>query len=135
MTKATRTARSARWSQICQPRPSRSRWVLRTIPCGMSGTSRAFPCRLYGKRLPLRPEDQNHRLAGLPGLDVLHRLRRVGVREHALAGTEHDREDHQVQLVDEVVRHQPVDELRAARDEDVALELLFQLADLLGQVA
>jgi hypothetical protein len=38
--------------------------------------------------------------------------------EEALAGAEHDREDLQPQLVDEVVLHQRVHEPEAGRDDD-----------------
>jgi hypothetical protein len=39
--------------------------------------------------------------------------------EQALAGSEHDRVDHQSQLVDEVVLHQRVHELGTGVDDDV----------------
>src|SRR5919204_4736260 len=57
------------------------------------------------------------------------------VAEQPLAAAEHDREDPERQLVDEVVIEQPLDELAAAEDRDVVARAVFQLADLLGQVA
>src|SRR5207253_8546852 len=51
--------------------------------------------------------------------------RAVG-REDALAAAEHDRLDHQVQLVDEVRLEQRPNELRAAHDVHVATRSLVQ---------
>src|SRR2546423_1572741 len=48
---------------------------------------------------------------------------------------EHYRKDHQAQLVDEPTCEQRLHELRAAGDEDVAVELLLQLPDLVREVA
>jgi hypothetical protein len=55
--------------------------------------------------------------------------------EQSLAGAEHDREDHQPQLVDEVVLDQGLHELGTAVYDDVAVALLRQLRDLVDQVA
>ena len=54
----------------------------------------------------------------------------LDVAEEALAAAEQDREDHQPQLVDEVVLDQPLDQLGAAGDEDDAVDLALQLRDL-----
>src|SRR5213080_3253622 len=72
---------------------------------------------------------------GGPGLDEAHRLLVAGLTEEALAGPEHDREDLQPQLVDQVVLHQRVYELEAGGDDDFPVELLLQLRDLVLHVA
>jgi len=68
-------------------------------------------------------------------LRELHGLLVAGSAEEALAGPEHDRVDHQSQLVDEVVLHQRVPELEARGDEDFPVYLLLQLRDLVDHVA
>src|SRR6266508_3973781 len=57
------------------------------------------------------------------------------VAEQPLAGAEHDREDHEPKLVDEVVLDQRLHEPGAAVHDDVAVLLLLQLRDLIDQVA
>jgi hypothetical protein len=57
------------------------------------------------------------------------------VAEEALAGPQDDRENHQAQLVDEVVLDQRLHELGAAVDHDVPTRLLSQLRDVLHHVA
>ena len=64
------------------------------------------------------------------GVDEAHGLLVAGLAEEALAGSEHDWEDDEPQLVDEVVLDQRVHELVAGVDEDVPVELLLQLRDL-----
>jgi hypothetical protein len=51
--------------------------------------------------------------------DQAHELLAAGLAEQAPAGPEHDRVDHQPQLVDEVVLEQHVHELEAGGDDDV----------------
>ena len=63
-------------------------------------------------------------------VDEAHRLLVAGLAEEAPAGPEHDREDHQPQLVDEVMLDQRAHELVAGVDEDLAADLLLQLRDL-----
>ncbi len=75
------------------------------------------------------------------------RRRRCGCREGAAASValvspktrspapEHDRIDHQPQLVDEVVLHQRVHELTAGDDDDVTVQLALEPGDLLDHVA
>jgi hypothetical protein len=50
----------------------------------------------------------------------------------SLGRPQHDHVDHQPQLVDEVVPHQRAQELEAAVDEDLRVELLVQLRDLVS---
>jgi hypothetical protein len=59
----------------------------------------------------------------------------VGVAEEALAGPEDHREDHQAQLVDQVVVEQRLHEPGAAVDHDVPIDPLSQLGGLLHHVA
>src|SRR5215472_11105324 len=59
----------------------------------------------------------------------------AGPAEQALAGPEHDREDLQPQLIDQVVLDQRVYELEAAGDDDVPLYLPLQRRDLGQHVA
>ena len=55
--------------------------------------------------------------------------------EEPLAAPEHDRKDHQPVLVDQMPFGEPLHELPAPGDEDVALVLGLQLRRLVGQVA
>ena len=57
------------------------------------------------------------------GVDQAHRLLVAGLAEQPLAGAEHDREDEQPQLVDQVVLDQRPRELVAGVDDDLAVEL------------
>ena len=59
----------------------------------------------------------------------------AGLAEEAFAGPEHDREDDQPQLVDQVVLDERAPELIAGVDDDVAVQLLLQLRDLGHHVA
>ena len=56
-----------------------------------------------------------------PAACEAHRLLVAGLAEEALAGPEHDRVDHQPQLVDQVVLHQRADEPDAAGDDDLSV--------------
>ena len=94
----------------------------RTAETSSESRSRSRPA----DSLALAAEGENRDRSRLPGLDERQRRRLDAVREQALAAPERDREDHQVELVDEVVREQRLHERRAARDEDVARELLLQ---------
>src|SRR5262249_83124 len=53
------------------------------------------------------------------GVDAVHGFLVAGLAEEALAGPEHEREDLQPQLVDEVVLDQRAQELEAAGDDDL----------------
>ena len=58
----------------------------------------------------------------------------VRLAEQALAAAQHDREDEQVQPVEQAVPQQPADQGGAAAHADVVARLLLQLADLGGDV-
>ena len=62
-------------------------------------------------------------------------MRFVVRTEHALAGAEHQRVDHQKQLVDEPMWKQGADELTATHDYEVAAGLLSQRSHLGGDIA
>src|SRR5258708_14044322 len=68
-------------------------------------------------------------------VDEARRFLVAGLAEEALAGSEHDREDEQPQLVDQVVLHQREPELIAGVDEDFPVQLLLELRDLVLYVA
>src|SRR5262245_24383551 len=70
-----------------------------------------------------------------PGVEEAHGFLVASLAEQALPGPEHDREDLQPQLVDEVVLHQRVYELEAGGDDDLPVQLLLQLRDLVRHVA
>src|SRR5436305_1406167 len=53
------------------------------------------------------------------GVEEAHGFLVAGLAEEALPGAEHDRVDHQPQLVDEVVLHQRAHELEAGVDDDL----------------
>jgi len=53
-----------------------------------------------------------------PGVEEAHGLLVAGLAEQALAGAEHDGEDLQSELIDEVVLHQRAHELEAGQDDD-----------------
>ena len=57
------------------------------------------------------------------GVEEAHGLLVAGLAEEALAGTEHDREDDQPQLVDQVVLDQRAPELIAGVDDDFPVQL------------
>ena len=59
----------------------------------------------------------------------------LGLAEEALARPEHDREDDQPQLVDQVVLDQRSPELMAGRDDDLSVQLLLEPRDLGHHVA
>ena len=60
---------------------------------------------------------------------------RARLAEQALAGAQHDREDLQPQLVDEVVLQQGAHDPGAGRDDDVPVERCLEADDLVEQVA
>src|SRR6266480_4953594 len=64
-----------------------------------------------------------------PGVEEAHGLLVAGLAEEALAGPEHDREDDQPQLVDQVVVDKRPPELMAGGDDDVPVQLVLQLRD------
>jgi hypothetical protein len=104
-----------------------------------AGGHQGFPDALAARRplaLPdelLGEEDE----AANNGLDVdePHGLLLAGLPEEALARPEHDREDDQPHLVDQVMLDQRAPELIAGRDDDFSVELLLQLRDLLHHIA
>ena len=69
------------------------------------------------------------------GVDEAHVFRAAGLAEESFASTEHERVDHQPQLVDEVVLYQRVHELKAGIDDDVPVNLSAQRRDLIYDVA
>src|SRR5712664_2083334 len=70
-----------------------------------------------------------------PGADEAHGYLVAGFAEKALSGPEHDRVDHQAQLIDQVVLHQRVPELEASRDDDFPVYLLLQLGGVVYHVS
>ena len=78
----------------------------------------------------LRPVDERqHAVADDGALGQVERgaVGLLGIQ--ALAGPEHEREDHEPQLIHQVGAQQRVHELVAAGDEDVAVHLLLELLD------
>ena len=69
------------------------------------------------------------------GIDETHGLLLAGRAEEALAVPEHDREDDQPQLVDEVVLEQCASELITRRDLDFSVQLVLELGDLGDNIA
>src|SRR6476660_6036987 len=69
-----------------------------------------------------------------PDVDEAHRLLAGGLAEEAVAGAQHDREDLQPQLIDEIVLQQPAHDLEAGSDHDVAGEPSTQVRDLVEQL-
>src|SRR5262245_42458913 len=65
----------------------------------------------------------------------LQPLRLTAFNEQALSLSEHDRKHHQPIFVDEVVTLQRVDQFAAAADEDRLTSRLFQLLNLVDDVA
>src|SRR5580704_10275953 len=61
------------------------------------------------------------------GVDEAHRLLVAGLAENAFASAEHDWEDDQPKLVDDVVLHQRLPELITGIDHDFPVQLLLQL--------
>src|SRR5262245_55955298 len=60
-----------------------------------------------------------------PGVEEAHGFLVAGLAEEALAHPEHDRVDHQPQLVDQIVLHQRAQELEAGVDDDLPVKLLL----------
>src|SRR5690348_3048312 len=69
------------------------------------------------------------------GVAEAHLLFIARLAEESLAGAEHDREDLQPQLVDEVVFHQRAHDLNAGWNDDVSLELVLQPRYFVNHVA
>ncbi len=69
------------------------------------------------------------------GVRQAERLLVGRLAEQALAAAQYDGEDHQPQLVDEIVLEQRVNQLGASGDQDHAVDLVLQLLDLLDDVA
>src|SRR5947208_5096143 len=83
----------------------------------------------------LVPEDEDPGVPDRPRFEQAERLRGRGLAKQSLAASEHDREHHQPELVDEVVLDQHLDERGAAGDEELARDLLLELRDFGGDVA
>src|SRR3954452_6107930 len=79
--------------------------------------------------------DVSQALANGSRADEAQRLLLAGVAKEALAGAEHEREDREAHLVDEIVLHQRVHELTAGVDDDLPVHLLLQRRRLLHHVA
>src|SRR4051794_6872390 len=107
------------------------RWAKRAsatgaLPDGGAGT-RAFrhagtvgrPLCLPGERVG---EEDGAVTEGL-GVDEAHRLLVAGLVEEALPGPEHDREDDQPQLVDQVMLDERMPEPIARGDDDLSVQL------------
>jgi hypothetical protein len=74
-----------------------------------------------GRPLGLRGEFVNQvgeAVTDSAGVEQAHRLLVAGLAEESLAGPEHDRVDHQPQLVDQVVLQQRAHERAAGVDDD-----------------
>jgi hypothetical protein len=69
---------------------------------------------------------RTHRL----GVDEAQLLLRNTALEQTLPCAQDDREDHQAVLIDEAVLGEASDQRRAARDEDVAVDLVLEALDL-----
>src|SRR5947209_19375922 len=69
------------------------------------------------------------------GVDEPHGFLLAALAEEALAGPEHDREDDQPHLVDQVVVDERAPELIARGDDDFSVELLLELRDFAHYVA
>src|SRR5947209_699006 len=69
------------------------------------------------------------------GVDEAHGFLVAGLPEEAPAVPEHDREDDQPQLIDQVVLDQRAPELIAGVDDDLPVQLLLQPRDLVDHVA
>src|SRR4051812_2067880 len=69
------------------------------------------------------------------GLDETHRGLVTRLAEEALARTEHDREDDQPDLIDQVVLHQRAPELITGRNDDLSVQLALQFRDLVHDIA
>ncbi len=89
--------------------------------------SRCVPNELVG--------EQGEAVTNGAGVEEAHRLLVAGLPEEALAGSEHDRVDHQPQLVDQFVLDQRAHELTAGGDDDSPVKLLLQLRDLVHHLA
>src|SRR4029079_5395394 len=125
------TTRSSRRS-----RPTSGRRCTRFSSASPGTTTRATRRTVTdGSRVRARPVDEDRDAVA----DCLraHQAKRLLVArgaEQALAGAEHDGEDHQPPLVDEVGLEQPLNELGAPVHDDVALVCLAQLRHLLREV-
>src|SRR5580692_3458799 len=68
------------------------------------------------------------------GVEEAERGGRSAISEQALAGAEHDWEDHQPVLVDELVLGQSPHELSTTSDEDVSCDLLLEPRNLTSKL-
>src|SRR4029077_1393228 len=74
-----------------------------------------------------RFEDEDlHAVANHLGVGEPQSLLVARLAEEPLPAPEHDRVDHQPELVDQIVLDQRLHELSAARDENVPVDLLLQ---------
>ena len=68
-------------------------------------------------------------------VDELQMPKHAVVPEDALTAAQHDRVDHQLELVDQVVLNQRLDQLRAANYKQITAVLLLQRDHCLGDIA
>ena len=89
-----------------------------------ASSMRTSGCWGWCRQRPLRASDKlvgevGDTLTECPAVDEAHVFLVTWLAEEALAGPEHDREDLQPQLVDEVVLDQRAQKLEAAGDDDL----------------
>ena len=89
---------------------------------------------MYADDMEIFPLDVSDGLVGeegdavveCPDVDEAHGFLVAGLAEEALASPNHDREDLQPQLVDEIVLDQRVHKLKAGGDVDLPVLLVLQ---------
>jgi RNA polymerase sigma-70 factor (ECF subfamily) len=94
-----------------------------------------IPPRLLGVSDVKLVGEEGEAVTDGPGVDEAHGLLVAVLAEEALASAEHNREDDQPQLVDQVVLDERAPELIAGGDDDFSVELLLQLRDLGHNIA
>ena len=99
----------------------------RTSDIDFEGAVLEFAC-------PLIPVDHDARTRHL-GVRKTERPRDGNVAKESLAGTNHDRKDRELKLIDEVVLQQRLDQVAAPRDPDLAADFLFEPRDPCRSVA
>src|SRR5207253_10403628 len=138
----TATARSVRPRLTPPTGSAQSASPTATSPAAASPTSSLRTTRRTpsaSSRTPARPvlapvSQNRHAVGERRSLGELQPLRLARVAEQALARSQQDREDHEPQLVHQVLLDQRLNEVGAAGDQDVALVLIPQLAYLVRDV-
>src|SRR5580704_15325252 len=122
--------------------PPRAPSAGRPPPASSSLSSRrgpASPDRTTPRRLLAAADDLvghvDEPVTGGPAAGEAEWLFAARLAEQALAGPDHDGEDEQPQLIDEVVLEQRAPELVAGVDDDVPVHVLLQPGDFLDHVA